>query len=111
MLLVAALIFLFSLSSFFFPTTYIIDRKNVVVKHIFNEKSRNITAFRTIYPGQRGVLLSPYLTPTRIENFRGFYLRYGKNNKAEVDEFLTMMIEWLNEARGMSEKVESENDA
>lgn len=88
MVLVGILIFLVTLSTFYFPTRYTVDEKNVTIKYVFNVKSRNLSAFRSVYPGLRGVLLSPFLAPSRIENFRGFYLRYGKNNKAEVDGFL-----------------------
>lgn len=88
MVLVAILVFLISLSTFFFPTRYTVDEKMVVIKYLYNSKERNISAFRTLFPGRRGVLLSPFLGPSRIENFRGFYLRYGKYNKEQVDSFL-----------------------
>lgn len=82
-----------SLSTFFFPTTFTVDEKRVVIKYMFSAKDRNLSAFRKYYPGMRGVLLSPYLSPSRLENFRGFYLRYGKDNKAEVDEFVKRLLE------------------
>lgn len=82
-----------SLSSFFLPTTFTVDEKMVRIKYTFSSKERNFSAFRRQYPGARGVLLSPFLSPSRLENFRGFYLRYGKNNKAEVDQFLSYLLE------------------
>ncbi len=88
MVLVAVLIFMISLSTFFFPTKYTVDEKQVVIKYLYSSKERNLSAFRTIFPGRRGVLLSPFLGPSRLENYRGFYLRYGKDNKERVDEFL-----------------------
>jgi hypothetical protein len=92
MVLVGVLIFLVTLSTFYFPTRYTVDEKNVTIKYVFSAKSRNLSAFRSVYPGLRGVLLSPFLAPSRLENFRGFYLRYGKNNKAEVDGFLRDLL-------------------
>jgi hypothetical protein len=32
--------------------------------------------FRSYYPDRNGVLLSPFVRPSRLENFRGFYLRF-----------------------------------
>ncbi len=93
MVLVGILIFLLTLSTFYFPTTYTVDEKRVTIKYVFSAKSRNLTAFRSVYPGLRGILLSPFLAPSRLENFRGFYLRYGQNNKAEVDDFLRDLLE------------------
>ncbi len=44
-------------------------------------------------------MLSPFLAPSRLENFRGFYLRYGKDNKAEVDEFLAGLLDEQRQAK------------
>ena len=80
------------------------------IKYLFTEKDRNMTAFRAVYSGLRGVLLSPYISPTRMENFRGFYLRYAKDNKAEVDQFLKEYIEWQNQAVAEKQKTEGTDD-
>jgi hypothetical protein len=108
MVVMAAAIFLIALTTFFFPTRYSADEKKVTIKYLFTFKERNLSAFRAVFPGRRGVLLSPFLGPTRLENFRGFYLRYGKDNKEEVDGVLTELIEWQN--RKMAEK-ESKREA
>ncbi len=93
MMIIAGVIFVISLSTFFFPTTYTVDETKVAIKYRFSVKERNLSAFRQCYPDQRGILISPYLSPSRLENFRGFYLRYGKDNKAEVDEFVRKLID------------------
>ena len=93
MVVLAAAIFIISLSSFFFPTTFTVNDKKVSIKYIFSLKERNLSAFRKCYPERHGILLSPYLSPSRLENFRGFYLRYGKDNKAQVDEFVEQLLE------------------
>ncbi len=92
MMVLAGVVFSVSLSTFFFPTTYIVDEQKVVIRYAFSARERNMTAFRRAVPESRGILLTPYLSPTRLENFRGFYLRYGKNNKAEVDAFIQEII-------------------
>ena len=108
MVVIAALIFLFALTTFFFPTTYTVDERKVTIKYLFTVKERNLSAFRAVFPGSRGILLSPYLGPTRLENFRGFYLRYGKNNKEEVDKILAELIDWQNKLK--AEKTSGDGD-
>jgi uncharacterized membrane protein len=100
MMVIAAFIFTISLSTFYFPTTFTIDENKVVIKYMFSVKDRNLSAFRQYYPGNRGVLLSPFLSVSRLENFRGFYLRYSKNNKAEVDTFVKKLIDAQREKAG-----------
>lgn len=107
MVLMAAFIFLISLSTFYFPTKYTVDETKATIKYLFTFKERNLSAFRAVFPGQRGILLSPYLGPTRLENFRGFYLRYGKDNKEEVDRILSELISWRNEK--VAENISKEN--
>ncbi len=101
MVLIAGLIFLITLSTYFLPTTYTVDEKTVSIKFQFSAKKRNLSAFRMMYPGRRGVLLSPFLGPSRLENFRGFYLRYGKDNKTEVDEFLAGLLDDQRQAQAL----------
>ena len=110
MVVMAAAIFLVALTTFFFPTKYFVDEKKVTIKYLFTVKERNLSAFRSVFPGRRGVLLSPFLGPTRLENFRGFYLRYGRDNKEEVDKILTELIDWQNSLKTEKES-EHNSDA
>ena len=109
MVVMAVFIFLIALTTYFFPTTYVVDERKVSIKYLFTLKERNLSAFRSVFPGRRGVLLSPYLGPTRLENFRGFYLRYNKNNKEEVDRKLAELIEWQNRMTVEKESKEKDN--
>jgi hypothetical protein len=111
MMIVAGLIFTLSLSTFYFPTVYTIDEKNVKIKYRFSVKERNLSAFRQYYPDSHGILLSPFLSPSRLENFRGFYLRYGKGNKAEVDAFVKKLIDRQQAAAGLAGQGESQDAA
>jgi hypothetical protein len=104
MMAMAGLIFTISLSTFFFPTTFTVDEKKVTIKYTFSAKERNLSAFRNYFPESRGILLSPYLSPTRLENFRGFYLRYGKDNKGEVDAYVKGLIDRQMELAGLESR-------
>jgi len=87
-----ALIFTATLSTFFFPTKYEISKNKVKIKYLVNKVEKDIKSFRSYYPDKNGVLLSPFPRPSRLENFRGVYVRYHQN-KAEVDAFIKKIFE------------------
>lgn len=92
MVLVAVLIFSGALSTFFFPTRYEINKEKVRIKYLVNSVEKELSMFRSFYPDKNGVLLSPFTRPSRLENFRGIYLRYHQN-KTEVDDFVKRIFE------------------
>lgn len=90
--LILSVIFLVgSLSSFFLPTTYLLQDNCIIVKTIFRRSARKWDSFKRYYPDKNGVFLSPFLYPTRLENFRGLYVRFN-NNKTEVVDFIKQKI-------------------
>ena len=90
--LILSVIFLVgSLSSFFLPTTYLLQDDCIIVKTIFRRSSRQWNSFKRYSPDKNGVFLSPFLYPTRLENFRGLYVRFN-NNKTEVIDFIKQKI-------------------
>ena len=92
MITLAALIFTATLSTFFFPTKYKISKNRVKIKYLVNKVDKDMNSFRSYYPDKNGVLLSPFSKPSRLENFRGVYVRYHQN-KAEVDAFIKKIFE------------------
>lgn len=92
MVLLAMLIFSGALSTFFFPTKYQIDSEKVRIKYLFTAVEKELGMFRSFYPDKHGVLLSPFTRPSRLENFRGLYLRYH-GNKDQVDSFVKKIFE------------------
>jgi len=92
MVTLAAVIFTATLSTFFFPTKYEISKNKVKIKYLVNKVEKDIKSFRSYYPDKNGVLLSPFPRPSRLENFRGVYVRYHQN-KAEVDAFIKKIFE------------------
>jgi len=110
MMFISGGILFISLSTFYFPTTFVVDENKVHIRYLFSAKERNLSAFRKCFPEAKGILLSPYYSPTRLENFRGYYLRYGRNNKAEVDAFVKELIE-SQEAQAVSKTSEVNPDA
>lgn len=90
-----------SLSPFYFPTRYKLTDEEILIKTIFQTLHKKWSQYRSFYPDKNGILLSPFLRPTRLENFRGLYIRFW-NNKDEVTAFVKDRIEKTKaaEARG-----------
>jgi hypothetical protein len=76
---------------YFIRTTYTLDDKKIKIKGLFMEKEKEWFEFRSYYPDRNGVLLSPFTKPSRLENFRGTYLRFS-GNRAQVIEFVSHKI-------------------
>lgn len=85
-------IFLFgSLSSFFLPTTYTLYDKGIIIKTVFREVYKDWGFFKRYYIDKNGILLSPFPHRTRLENFRGLYIKFN-NNKEEVTSYIKSKI-------------------
>lgn len=65
-----------SLFPYFLPTDYVLYVGGL--ESVFLGVHRRFTwgQFRSYYPDRNGVLLSPFVRPSRLENFRGIYLRF-----------------------------------
>ncbi len=68
-----------SLSSFFLPTDFSLTDKSIARRYLGVEHKRTWGEFRSYYPDKNGVLLSPFPRPSRLENFRGMYVRFEGN--------------------------------
>lgn len=76
-----------SVYPYFAPTRYVMDEDDIIVRGLFMTKRKRWNEFKSFYPDKNGVLLSPFSAPSRLENFRGIYLRFGKRRK-EIIEFI-----------------------
>ncbi|MDP2807852.1 MAG: hypothetical protein Q8O74_06935 [bacterium] len=66
---------------FFFKTSYRFDEKGVSQKRGGVVQSRTWEQIKSYYPDRTGVLVSPFLQKTWLENFRGLYLQFGKHRE------------------------------
>jgi hypothetical protein len=89
--ILSVVIMLGSLSPFFLPTYYELDENKIKVKFFFNTKEKEWSMFRSFYVDKNGVLLSPFEKPSRLENFRGLYVRFNRN-KDEVVDFVRLKM-------------------
>ncbi|MCK4353510.1 hypothetical protein KAW65_08915 [candidate division WOR-3 bacterium] len=77
---------------YFLPTYYSLENEGMTIKGIVIEKKKQWEDFKTYYKDKNGVLLSPFDKPSRLENFRGTYIRFNDNEK-EVIDFISTRIE------------------
>lgn len=92
MVALAGAIFIGALSTYFFPTRYELTKDKIKVKYLLTKVEKDLKIYRSYYPDKNGVLLSPFARPSRLENFRGLYMRYH-DNKEEVDSFVKKIFE------------------
>lgn len=92
MTLVSFFILVGALSPFFLPTDYELTSDKIKVKFFFSQKEKDWNFYRSFYVNKNGVLLSPFEGPSRLENFRGIYIRFNQN-KEQVVKFVSSKIE------------------
>jgi hypothetical protein len=103
---VLALLILFaSLAKFYFPTTYRLTHDKITIKTVTQTLRKDWSIYRSCYPDKNGILLSPFVRPSRLENFRGIYLIFS-NNRDEVTRFVKAHIG--TDRRSGSERSEAE---
>lgn len=84
--ILALIIMLASLAKFYFPTTFRLSDKGVTVRTTTQKLFKEWKLYRSCYRDKKGLLLSPFVAPSRLENFRGLYVMF-ENNGDEVTEF------------------------
>ncbi|MDD3803354.1 MAG: hypothetical protein PHW02_03075 [bacterium] len=94
-ILVSAVVFM----QFVLPTTFTLDDKGVQVEFLFTKKVYEFSRFKSYYPDNAGVLLSPFVSPNRLENFRGLYVRFGREDKDKIIEIIKKQIEKIPSAK------------
>jgi hypothetical protein len=87
----AGVIFFLSLARFYFPTSYRLSDKGITIKTVTQTLNKHWSLYRSCYPDKNGILLSPFLQPSRLENFRGIYLMFA-GNREQVTEFVKARI-------------------
>jgi len=85
--ILSIILLLLSLLPYFTPTHYTLNEDEIIVKKAFYTIKKQWKNIRSFYPDKNGVLLSPFSEETRLENYRGMYLRFNKNRE-EVISFL-----------------------
>ena len=85
--LLSAIFVTSSLYRYFVPFRYEFYEHQLVVTAPLYRLTKSWDTFRSFYVDNNGVLLSPFAKPSRLENFRGVYVRFGAN-RSEVLDFI-----------------------
>jgi hypothetical protein len=95
----AILILFGSLSAFYFPTRYRLTENEIRVKTTAQTLVKKWSQYRSFYPDKNGVLLSPFVRRTRMENFRGIYIKFEGNS----DEVIAFVKDCMDKQKDLSE--------
>lgn len=71
-----------SLSRYLLPTRYTLDETGVRIAHLGWTRQRSWGQFCRVDIHPDGVFLSPFVRPTRLDSFRGCFLRSHQNQEA-----------------------------
>ena len=90
-----SLAFLFGMNlTLFVPTTYRLDSEGVTVRYLGTTGFRKWGHYRNYYFHDTGVHMTTMPQPSRLDPFRGHFLRYS-NNREAVNAYITEhMKEW-----------------
>ncbi len=83
-------IFFFSLITYFIPTRYEFYEDNIVIYYFFVRIEREYSDFGCFYTDKKGVMLSTFKAPRRLDAFRGQSIRFSKS-RSEKDELLKLL--------------------
>jgi hypothetical protein len=80
-----------SLHAYFTRTRYRLDDSGVEVRTLSVKTAKPWKHFKRYYADDRGITLSPFAEPSRLEPFRSVRLLYG-SNKDEVVAFVSKRV-------------------
>jgi hypothetical protein len=83
-----------SLLPYFIPTTYHLFEHEVIVWYLFLKVTRRYEDFGCFYSDKKGIMLSTFKIPRRLDVFRGQSLRYSQDQseKEKLIEILSAKI-------------------
>jgi len=91
-ILSGVLLFL-ALTKYFLPTKYSFTDEYVNIRHCGFTLKRDWNYYRSFFVSKTGIFLSPFEAKSWLENFRGNYILFGRDNKDEVIRFVRAKIE------------------
>lgn len=88
------LLILGNLLPYFIPTTYYLYEYEIVIHYSLVKITRKYSDFGCFYADRRGVLLSTFKMPRRLDRFRGQSLRFSKDQgeKPALIDILTRKV-------------------
>lgn len=91
---IGMLLVLGSLLPYFIPTTYVMNEYDIVIHYLVIRITRKYADFGCFYADKRGIMLSTFKMPRRLDSFRGQSLRFSKDKseKQQLIDILTRKV-------------------
>ncbi len=77
-------ILLSGVHDYWLPTRFRLSPAGAQIRHAFLLRQKSWAQFRAYYEDNNGVLLSPFARPSRLDTFRGMYIRFAGNRESVV---------------------------
>lgn len=84
-LAVMLILYIIALSDYIFPIKYITTNETASARTVFSFSAIKWADVKKYYIDQFGIKLSPFNNRTKLEAYRGVYLRFGKYKDQVVD--------------------------
>ncbi len=92
--LFSLLLLLVSTANFYTPTRYTLKEDHLEIKRPLYTQKKEYRTFRRVVVDKKGVFLSPFPKPSRLDAFRGVYLLFdGADNPDKIVDFLRKKVE------------------
>lgn len=88
----SAICLICSLYRYFTPSRYEFYDDRIIIVSFSRQLTKPWSDFHSYYVDRNGVLLSPFARPSRLENFRGVYVRFGDSKRHEILDFIQRKI-------------------
>ena len=89
---IGMILVLTNLLPWFIPTEYELDHSEVRVRYLIITIKRNYSDFGCFYQDKRGIMLSTFKMPRRLDPFRGQSLRFS-GSRAEVEALNAILLD------------------
>ncbi len=85
----ALLLLILSLAKYFIPTYYFLNQDKLIIRSLFFTKYRGWDYYSRYSIGNGGIFLSPFPKRSRLDSFRGDYLRFSKDvDRSSITSFI-----------------------
>jgi hypothetical protein len=74
-------------------TYYIFTDNHIEIKSFLSHLKKEWSYYRSYYEDKNGIFLSPFGKPSRLENFRGVYIRFGTGDRDLIIKIIKDKIE------------------
>jgi len=91
--LIATILMLISLRGYLFNTSYKLENEIIKIKMLSFQYKKKYNDFKRLYIGENAMLMSPFTFKTKLNKYRGVYIPFPKELKAEIVNFISEKFE------------------